>query len=81
MRPLGTDTLAGQRRQELLQRNGVFETFFKSEASRLAEACDEMSRRFLVGGFWCSGTPRPLLSTYERARSKLSPFGITQVIL
>jgi D-sedoheptulose 7-phosphate isomerase len=34
----------------LLQRNGVFETFFKTEASRLAEACHEMSRRFLEGG-------------------------------
>jgi len=50
MRPIDTETLAGRSRQELLQRNGVFETFFKLEAPRLAEACHEMSRRFLAGG-------------------------------
>jgi D-sedoheptulose 7-phosphate isomerase len=50
MRPIGTDTLAGQGREELLRRNGVFENFFKAEAPRLADACHEMSRRFLTGG-------------------------------
>jgi D-sedoheptulose 7-phosphate isomerase len=34
----------------LLGRNAVFEAFFKAEAPRLAEACHEMSRRFLEGG-------------------------------
>jgi D-sedoheptulose 7-phosphate isomerase len=43
-------TLAARSREELLQRNKIFEAFFKAEASRLAEACHEMSRRFLVGG-------------------------------
>ncbi len=50
MRPVDTDTLAARSREELLRRNGVFESFFKAEAPRLAEACHEMSRRFLVGG-------------------------------
>jgi D-sedoheptulose 7-phosphate isomerase len=50
MRPVNTDTLAARSRDELLRRNGVFEAFFKAEASRLAEACHEMSRRFLEGG-------------------------------
>ena len=44
------DTLATRSRQELLRRNGVFESFFEAEAPRLAEACHEMSRRFLAGG-------------------------------
>ena len=35
---------------ELLRRNSIFETFFRTEAQRLAEACHEMSRRFLAGG-------------------------------
>jgi D-sedoheptulose 7-phosphate isomerase len=35
---------------ELLRRNGIFESFFEAEAPRLAEACHEMSRRFLAGG-------------------------------
>ena len=43
-------TLAARSREELLQRNKIFEAFFKAEASRLAEACHEMSRRFLEGG-------------------------------
>jgi D-sedoheptulose 7-phosphate isomerase len=34
----------------LLRRNVVFETFFGSEAPRLAAACHGMSRRFLAGG-------------------------------
>ncbi len=50
MRPVGTDTLAIRSREELLRRNRVFEAFFEAEAPRLAEACHEMSRRFLNGG-------------------------------
>ncbi len=50
MRPVDTDTLAARSTAELLQRNGIFETFFKAEAPRLAEACHKMSRRFLAGG-------------------------------
>src|SRR5918998_1893971 len=50
MRPVDTDALAARSREELLRRNGVFESFFKAEAPRLAEACHEMSRRFLAGG-------------------------------
>jgi D-sedoheptulose 7-phosphate isomerase len=34
----------------LLRRNGIFESFFEAEAPRLAEACHQMSRRFLAGG-------------------------------
>lgn len=40
----------GYLRTELLRRNGIFESFFEAEAPRLAEACHEMSRRFLAGG-------------------------------
>jgi D-sedoheptulose 7-phosphate isomerase len=36
--------------EELLRRNRIFEAFFDAEAPRLAEACHEMSRRFLAGG-------------------------------
>jgi D-sedoheptulose 7-phosphate isomerase len=36
--------------EELLRRNRIFEEFFDAEAPRLAEACHEMSRRFLAGG-------------------------------
>jgi len=50
MGSVNTDALAARSRDELLRRNGVFEAFFKAEASRLAEACHEMSRRFLEGG-------------------------------
>src|SRR5215213_8039718 len=50
MRPANTDTLTAHSRTELLRRNEVFESFFKAEAPRLAEACHEMSRRFLAGG-------------------------------
>ena len=45
-----TDTFAAVSREELLQRNRVFETFFTVEAPRLAQACHKMSRRFLGGG-------------------------------
>jgi D-sedoheptulose 7-phosphate isomerase len=44
------NVLATRSREELLRRNAVFEAFFKAEAPRLAEACHEMSRRFLAGG-------------------------------
>ena len=48
MRPLNIDTSVA--RDELLLRNRIFESFFQAEAPRLAEACQEMSRRFLSGG-------------------------------
>ena len=50
MRSPDAETLADRSRKRLLRRNEVFERFFKAEASRLAEACHEMSRRFLAGG-------------------------------
>jgi D-sedoheptulose 7-phosphate isomerase len=42
--------LAGQVEERLLERNQLFESFFSREAPRLAEACREMSDRFLRGG-------------------------------
>ena len=42
--------LATQIEQRLLARNQLFESFFAREARRLAEACHEMSERFLRGG-------------------------------
>ncbi len=45
-----TERLAMRSRQDLFRRNSVFEAFFQAEAGRLAEACHEMSRRFLAGG-------------------------------
>jgi D-sedoheptulose 7-phosphate isomerase len=45
-----TNVLAVRSREELLRRNEIFDAFFKSEAPLLAEACHEMSRRFLAGG-------------------------------
>ena len=42
--------LATQIEERLLKRNEVFECFFPREAPRLAEACREMSVRFLRGG-------------------------------
>lgn len=50
MRKVDTNTLAVRSRQELLRRNEIFEEFFEREAPRLAEACHEMSRRFMAGG-------------------------------
>jgi len=50
MRQVNKDALTIQSREELLRRNGIFESFFEAEATRLAEACHEMSRRFLAGG-------------------------------
>jgi D-sedoheptulose 7-phosphate isomerase len=42
--------LTAQIEQRLLARNQVVEAFFAREARRLAEACREMSERFLRGG-------------------------------
>jgi D-sedoheptulose 7-phosphate isomerase len=42
--------LTTQIEQRLLARNQVLESFFAVEAGRLAEACREMSERFLRGG-------------------------------
>ena len=42
--------LTAQIEQRLLARNQVLKSFFALEASRLAEACREMSERFLRGG-------------------------------
>src|ERR1700723_4138411 len=42
--------LATQVEERLLERNPLFEHFFSREAPRLAEACREMSERFLRGG-------------------------------
>jgi len=43
-------SLTAQIEQQLLARNQVIESFFAAEALRLAEACREMSERFLRGG-------------------------------
>src|SRR6202171_2668775 len=45
-----TFRLAGPIEERLLERNQLFEHFFSREAPRLAEACREMSERFLRGG-------------------------------
>jgi len=42
--------LASQVEERLLERNQLFEQVFTREAPRLAEACREMSERFLRGG-------------------------------
>ena len=47
---VNTDAFAARSRDELLRRNEIFDAFFKAESPRLAEACHEMSRRFLAGG-------------------------------
>jgi D-sedoheptulose 7-phosphate isomerase len=44
------DTFAARSTHELLQRNTLFEAFFRAEAARLAGACHQMSQRFLAGG-------------------------------
>src|SRR5271156_5308780 len=50
-RKMATDCqLAAQIEQRLLARNQILESFFASEANRLAVACREMSGRFLRGG-------------------------------
>ena len=50
-----------------------FETFFKAEAPWLAEACHEMSRRFMAGGrllaFGC-GSSVPLNSSVRLSRER-----------
>jgi len=43
-------SLAEQIETRLLLRNEIFEHYFSAEARRLAEACREMSERFLHGG-------------------------------
>ncbi len=45
-----TEALAARSREKILRRNEVFEAFFQREVPRLAEACHEMSRKFLAGG-------------------------------
>ncbi len=45
-----TANLASRIEGRLLERNQLFERFFAREAARLAEACREMSERFLRGG-------------------------------
>jgi D-sedoheptulose 7-phosphate isomerase len=47
---LPSNTVATRSREELLGRNAIFEAFFEAHVPRLAEACHEMSRRFLAGG-------------------------------
>ena len=42
--------LATQIEEALLGRNEILEGFFAGEARKLAEACREMSERFLIGG-------------------------------
>ena len=42
--------LSTQIEHRLLDRNGIFESFFTRESKRLAIACREMSERFLQGG-------------------------------
>jgi D-sedoheptulose 7-phosphate isomerase len=42
--------LAPQIEQRLLERNPLLKSFFERESNRLAEACREMSERFLRGG-------------------------------
>jgi D-sedoheptulose 7-phosphate isomerase len=45
-----TQILTSRIEERLLARNQIMETFFTREAPRLAEACREMSERFLKGG-------------------------------
>jgi D-sedoheptulose 7-phosphate isomerase len=45
-----TLSLTGRTEARLLERNQIYEDFFTREARRLAEACREMSERFLRGG-------------------------------
>jgi D-sedoheptulose 7-phosphate isomerase len=46
----GISQLAAQVEASLLKRNELYERFFQREALRIAEACREMSARFLRGG-------------------------------
>jgi D-sedoheptulose 7-phosphate isomerase len=45
-----TQTLTAQIEERLLMRNEIIEGFFSRESKNLAEACREMSERFLAGG-------------------------------
>src|ERR1700724_1244918 len=45
-----TQILTARIEERLLARNPIMEAFFTHEAPRLAEACREMSERFLKGG-------------------------------
>ena len=45
--------LATRIEEALLLRNVLLENFFVQEARKLAEACHEMSERFLIGGPPC----------------------------
>jgi len=47
---INAEDLIAQSRAELLRRNAIFGSYFEAEVPRLAEACHEMSRRFLSGG-------------------------------
>jgi D-sedoheptulose 7-phosphate isomerase len=47
---INAEDLTTRSRTDLLRRNGIFERFLDAEVPRLAEACHEMSRRFLAGG-------------------------------
>jgi D-sedoheptulose 7-phosphate isomerase len=47
---INAENLTAQSRAELLRRNAIFGSYFEAEVPRLAEACHEMSRRFLSGG-------------------------------
>ncbi len=47
---LDAESLGTRCRDDLLGRNALMDEFFRREAPRLAEACQEMSRRFLAGG-------------------------------
>ena len=42
--------LAERAAAALIERNALYERFFAGEANRLAQACREMSERFLHGG-------------------------------
>src|SRR5207342_241882 len=48
--PGSQSMLANQVEEALVARNSLFQAFFSREARRLAEACHEMSDRFLRGG-------------------------------
>src|SRR5579871_3404872 len=49
-KPETTTPIATQIKERLLARNPIIEEYFSRNALRLAEACREMSERFLKGG-------------------------------
>lgn len=57
--------------QRLLARNQVLESFFAREARRLAEACQEMSDRFLHGGRLLAFGRGPMRRTRSTSRWSL----------